>query len=269
MIFPSKPKIGIVFYGIPRSGRITFPIINEKIIAPALALGDVDVRYHFFHQAKVVSLTSGENADILAADYDAFRVFQGELSDPGVIYNRFDIDRILSCGDAWEDGNVSTLNLLRQLFSLECVTKQILECEPGLVIFVRPDLIYHDSFYQLLLDSLQNFHQAVARIPSWQWATGGYNDRFALCTGRAIRAYGYRGKMISHYLSEKSKPLHSEQLLRYSLDHSLSFVRHFPVTASRIRVDGRVVNERFAPVNGTRAIKYWIREACKSVLSRL
>ena len=75
--------------------------------------------------------------------------------------------------------------------------------------------------------------------------------------------------MIISYLIEKERPLHSERLLPYSLDHSLSFVRHFPATASRIRIDGRVVNERFAPVNGARAVKYWIREACKYVISRL
>lgn len=269
MIHAGRPKIGIVFYGIPRSGRIAFPIINEKIIAPALAVGDVAVRYHFFNQSKVVSATSGENGEIPVADYEVFRAFKGELSDPGIIYNRFDVDKILSCGDAWADGNVSTCNLLRQLFSLECVTSQILECEPDLVIFARPDLVYHDCFAQLILNALQNSREAVARIPSWQWATGGYNDRFALCSGRAIRAYGYRSKMIISYLIEKERPLHSERLLRYSLDHSLSFVRHFPAAASRIRIDGRVVNERFAPVNGARAVKYWIREACKYVISRL
>ena len=116
MIHAGRPKIGIVFYGIPRSGRIAFPIINEKIIAPALAVGDVAVRYHFFNQSKVVSATSGENGEIPVADYEVFRAFKGELSDPGIIYNRFDVDKILSCGDAWADGNVSTCNLLRQLF---------------------------------------------------------------------------------------------------------------------------------------------------------
>lgn len=264
-----KPKIGIAFYGIPRAGRIAFPIITEKIITPALALGDVDVRYHFFNQKKVVSSTSGENGEISSLDYEVFRAFRGELSDPGVIYNCFEVDGILSCGDAWSDGNVSTCNLLKQLYSLECVTRQILECEPDLVIFARPDLVYHDCFSRLILDSLRSVGQAVARIPSWQWATGGYNDRFALCTGRAMRAYGYRSKMINSYLAEKKRPLHSERLLKYALDHSLTFVRYFPAAASRIRVDGRVVNERFAPVNGTRVIKYWIREACKTVLSSL
>jgi hypothetical protein len=264
-----KPKIGIVFYGIPRSGRIAFPAINDKIIAPASALGDVVVRYHFYRQNRVVSATSGENGDILPADYEAFRGFSGQLSDPEVIYKSFDVDGILASGDAWADGGVSTCNLLKQLFSLECVTKQILECEPDLVIFARPDLIYHDCFTRLIMASLKNYRLPVASIPSWQWSMGGYNDRFALCTGRAIAAYGFRGSMIAPYLAEMNKPLHSERLLRYALDRALIFVRHFPASASRVRVDGRVVRERFEPVNGSRLVKYWIREACKSVLSGL
>ena len=50
---PKRPRIGIVFFGIPRSGSISMPTIQQKIIGPARAIGDVFIRYHFYDQSRV------------------------------------------------------------------------------------------------------------------------------------------------------------------------------------------------------------------------
>jgi hypothetical protein len=264
-----RPKIGIVFFGIPRSGNYCYPTIRKNVIDVACSVGDVRVRYHFFDQKTVFNPLSGENGPLPAVDYEPFLVHEGRLSDPSIIFRFFDIDKIASCGDAWGDGFVSTYNLLRQLYSLQCVTNQILPWGPDLVIFVRPDLIYHDSLIRPLLAALATLRSPIARLPSWHWASAGYNDRFAICTGRAIKAYGLRVQMVESFLSETGGPLHSELLLKYALECSLIFVRPFSQKASRVRIGGRVVKERFAPVSGSRKIRYGLREVFKFLLAHL
>ena len=58
---PKRLRIGIVFFGIPRSDSISMPTIQKMIIDPARAIGDVFIRYHFYDQSRVFSPTSGED----------------------------------------------------------------------------------------------------------------------------------------------------------------------------------------------------------------
>ena len=69
---PKRPRIGIVFFGIPRSGSISMPTIQQKIIGPARAIGDVFIRYHFYDQSRVYSPTSGEDGFLSGSDYEPF-----------------------------------------------------------------------------------------------------------------------------------------------------------------------------------------------------
>lgn len=265
----SKPRIGIVFYGIPRGGGQAYPAIVENIIIPASELGQIQVRYHFYNQKHVYNPLSAEIGPLPASDYAPFLCHKGELSAPEIIYNSFDVKHVFSFGDAWGDGFISTSNLLRQLYSLQRVAVKILEFEPELVVFARPDLLYHDSLAGPILLASEARNHSVARLPNWHWASGGYNDRFAICTGRAIRSFGLRLQLVDSFLLETGGPLHSEVFLKYALDRALIAVRPFPQTASRIRIGGRVVCEKFTSVTGSRLIKHWTRELAKSIVANL
>lgn len=266
---PKRPRIGIVFFGIPRSDSISMPTIQKMIIDPARAIGDVFIRYHFYDQSRVFSPTSGEDGFLSGSDYEPFLSYIGVMEDPAAFQESFDVGGILSMGDAWGDGNISTLNLLKQLHSLANVTRQVLELLPDIVIFARPDLVYHSTFLGPISRSVLLGAKSVAWLPSWQWSLGGFNDRFSICSGRAIAAYGLRASLVGHYLRETGRSLHSELFLKYALDRSLCMVRTFKNTASRIRIEGRIVEEKFTPVSGSRLLKYWARESCKSIIASL
>ena len=265
----AKPKIGIGFFGIPRSGKLAFNSIEDNILGPARKLGDVQIRYHLFKQSYIFNRHSGEDGILPLSDYEPFMGLEGVMDDPSIVTDFFDTRPIYAHADAWSDGFVSTLNLLRQLYSLRSVCNQLLSLSPDLVVFARPDLIYHESFEGDLIKALEKCHCSVARLPIWEWSHGGYNDRFSICSGIAIRAYGLRAERVYDYLLATKKPLQSELFLKYALDSALCPVHPFGLKASRIRLEGRLENERFKAVGGARLIKFSLREFAKNLIRNL
>lgn len=261
-------KIGIGFFGLPRNSNLTFPSIDKYILQPATSLGTVLTRYHLFQQSYVVNSRSKENSALTPDQYKPFSAFQGELQRPEGVAESCGLAAIAAQGDAWGDDSQSLRNLLLQLHSLRCVTRQLEALSPDIVVFVRPDLRYHHSFEPGLRAMLDGGAQQV-RLPFWQWA-GGYNDRFAICGKEAFAAYGTRIELIQAYLETyPGKPLHAERLLRFALDRKLLAVRRLYVRATRVRVSGEEVREDFSRVQANRLIRWGFREIKKSVLKPL
>ncbi|MDD2540540.1 MAG: hypothetical protein PHH28_05775 [Desulfuromonadaceae bacterium] len=261
-------KIGIGFFGLPRSTDLTFESIDKYILQPAASLGTVLTRYHLYQQTHVVNSRSNENSILTPNQYAPFSALQGELQRPEGVAESYGLTTIAKQGDTWNDNLQSLRNHLLQLHSLRCVTQQLEEISPDIVIFVRPDLCYHQSFEQGLRAILENRARTV-RLPFWQWA-GGYNDRFAICTKDAFAVYGRRIEQIQLYLKTyPKKPLHAERLLRFTLDKELIAVRRLDVQATRIRVNGDEAKEDFSLVQANRLIRWGVREVKKSVLGML
>lgn len=256
-----KPKIAVALYGLPRASSVTLPSIMENILEPAEQLGRLEVRYHFLKQERIANPSTGENAALSAENYRLFNSFVGELESPEGIPERLGFQRIQEHGDAWANGFKSLRNLLLQLHSLKCVTAQVLELEPDIVVFARADLLYHNSFKQHLRTALEGKDQQIY-IPNWQWC-GGYNDRFAIVGKGAIETVGYRVDQIGQYLLKLHRPLHAERLLQFVIDKAE--VQVFPVDlrASRVRVGDRVHREKFKRPALLRRIKWRLREASK------
>ena len=263
-----RPLIGVVFYGIPRSGEYTFKSIQANILEPAMAMGRVCVRYHFYRQKEIDNPRSGERGPIPLSDYKPYEAFEGILESPGAVDNAFDLKKIYSHGDPWKDGFKSMRNFLMQLHSLSSATRQVMDESPDIVIFARPDLLYHHSMRSVLEKALRQSQFSIARIPSWQWSWG-YNDRFAICSSQATQWYGLRENLVEEYLSVVGGPLHSEGLLKYCLDRSLCSVKPFNATASRVRINGTMVREGFKPVRGAKLLRFKAKEACKYLVKFL
>lgn len=263
-----KFKIGIGFYGLPRASAVTLPSIMEHIIGPARELGETIIRYHFFQQNWVHNPSTHEDAALPPENYTLFtEAFEGTLEAPDGIPEKHGIEAIKHFGDAWNNDFQSLRNLLLQLHSLHHVTQQLLREAPDIVVFVRPDLKYHDSFAEELAAALVN-GQTVARLPAWQWC-GGYNDRFCICGRQAIVPFGYRIEQIGRYLDLLHRPLHAERLLQFSLDTAGVRVRPVALRASRVRVGGDVRPEKFGSAALSRQIRWRIREILKSLLLRV
>lgn len=243
-------------FGIPRCMRVSLPSIERNVLEPLRREGDVSVHYHLYRQAAVVNPRSGESGRLAAENYDCFGAFSGVLDAPEAAFAGPAFAAWQAFGDAFGDGFVSLRNLRSQLFSLGQVTDQVGAAGPDVVVFIRPDLCYHD----LLPVGAVRYavrHPTACIVPAWQW-WHGYNDRFALCGAASFRAYGGRGQLAEEFCRQTGGPLHSERLLRFALRRARCRIRVMATRASRVRVDGTVVPERFNGAH-TRAGDAWLR----------
>ncbi|SDL68723.1 hypothetical protein [Paracoccus chinensis] len=238
-------KIAVCFFGLSRALATTHESIARNVIEPCRRHGETVTLAHLYHQARVQSARSGENADLDPDDY--------RLLDLDAVALRFTVPSQLAGiledmkphGDAWDNGFSSLSNLIRQLYSLSASFKMAQLHDPDIVLFCRPDLIYHDSLEPVLETLVQEKGDLVA-LPDWHHWKGGYNDRFALCRGiRAAQAYAERLHVVHDYVARKRKALHSERLLRFALERAGIPTMVFPQRASRVRAGGLLVEEKF------------------------
>ncbi|CAB3804558.1 hypothetical protein [Paraburkholderia caffeinilytica] len=241
-------KIVISFFGITRSLKHTVSSIKENILSPARNHGEVSVVAHYFDLPYIKNVRTGEDFDLDTNEHSLLKYDKLVIEKPQECLEKWQFDKIASYGDAWNDSFSSLKNLIHQLHSLDTATSMATEFDPDLVIFCRPDLEYHDSFEKVLrFFSKKRFNGAV--IPFWQW-WGGYNDRFAFCGRDAIRDYGCRARSMNSFLERSTTPLHSEKLLRFSLNQSNVPVRVTDLRASRVRANGQRKDETFSGKDG-------------------
>ncbi|SEJ03502.1 hypothetical protein SAMN04244573_01083 [Azotobacter beijerinckii] len=237
-------KIAVAYFGIPRNSKICYPSILQNIYAALPERADVESFYHFYRQDRVRNPHSGEDGALDSENYSAFAGMQGVLEPPDECLQRWEFERIKEFGDAWGDDFVSLGNLLRQLNSLYEVVSQVESFAPDFVLFVRPDLLYHDPMPSYIF-RFPGLRRDNVYVPNWQW-WGGLNDRFAICGRDSYKAYGRRIERIFDFCQATGRPLHSERLLKYALRQARSRVCTLNVRASRVRLDGKVVEELFS-----------------------
>lgn len=230
-------------FGIPRCSAVTMPSLEEKVFAPAREAGDVRIFFHLYRQDAVRNERSRENAALDASNYEPFGAFTGEFTPPEVAFERFDLHALEPFGDEYRDGWKSTRNLILQLHSLDRVTSLLEDWKPDVVVYARPDLLYHDRMDPAFLRFAERNDRACV-IPAWQW-WGGYNDRFAICGRRVFRAYGQRLAEVLPFCSSKGRALHAESLLRHVLRRAGAVMASTRLRASRVRVGGQMAEEIF------------------------
>lgn len=240
-------KVAVVFFGITRALRLTLPSITENLIAPARAIArDVRTFGHFFTQTAIRNARSGEEGDLDPEEYRLLALDAVETEAPGACLEQYPVAEMQVRGDIWRDEFASFRNLVHQLHSLKRATLLAEGFQPDIVIFARPDLLYHDSMADHL-DMLARAHRQFVLVPDWsEWF--GLNDRFALAKGAdGIEAYGKRADRMGEYCS-RGKRLHSERFLKFALEGQR--VRKVHLRASRVRANGLQVLEDFSPGRG-------------------
>lgn len=259
-------KVAVAVYGIPRGGAIAFSSLVEKVISPLSERIDVKLKMfaHFFLQARVVNVRSGENGPLDFSDYGRFYdSFNVAVEQSDACLKTWSFDVLQGYGDAWSDDFSSLANLVRSLHSLRKVCGMVEEWAPDAVIFCRPDLEFHDRL------SLEDVHSVKGRplgcyVPAWQWWEG-YNDRFAICGSSIYRCYGRRIELSLEFCEQGGMPLHSEKLLRYALSRAQASVRITRMRASRVRVNSVVKTENFGALATLGAVSrrhFWQLVAC-------
>ena len=235
-------RIALAFFGLPRCSAIAFPSIAQNLLAPLAAAGELRVFCHLHRQAWIFNPRSRENHPQPEENYAPFLDFDTVIEPrperPSPLFQR-----LRAFGDAWQDGFHSLANLVLQLQSLADVTRRLAAAAPDVVVFARPDLLYHEPVQPRdLLRALQRPDEIA--LPAWE-SWGGYNDRFAITGPRLARVYGERLAGALSYCEATGQPLHSETFLRATLHAAGAGVRPIGLRASRVRVDGRLEAEDF------------------------
>jgi len=200
---------------------------------------------HFFDLPRIENKRTREWIDLDRKEHQLLKPAHLQLEQPMRCLSMYEFDAIKRFGDARRDRYQSLQNLVHALHSLKTVTRMALDEKPDLVIFVRPDLRYLDSFAPALDVAVEAQSNSVF-IPNWQHWRGGANDRFAIATSHyAAHAYGTRADQMMSYCEHYQEPLHAESLNRFALERAGIDVRFMDVKASRVRADGRQVDERF------------------------
>lgn len=240
-------KVAVVFFGITRALRLTLPAITANLVAPARAIArEVRLYGHFFTQTAISNVRSGETGDLDPEEYRLLNLDEVEVETPGSCLDLYPVAEMQARGDIWRDDFASFRNLVHQLHSLKRATLLAEGFQPDIVIFARPDLLYHDSMAEPL-DMLARAHRQFVLVPDWsEWF--GHNDRFALVKGaEGIAAYGKRADRMGEYCA-RGKRMHSERFLKYALGDQR--VRRVHLRASRVRSNGLQVLEDFTPGRG-------------------
>ena len=139
-----RPTIAVALYGLPRCSAVTVPSIEKQILAPLRRCGDVRVYYHLFLQERIDNPRSGEAGPLEPSNYEFVRAYDGRLEPPPDVGDSADYRLARQRGDRYGDDGVSVRNLLLQLHSLAAVASLAERDSPDVVVFVRPDLLYHD-----------------------------------------------------------------------------------------------------------------------------
>ena len=243
-------RITICFFGITRSLSHTMASIGRNVIAPAREQGEVTIYAHFFRQRVITNARSAEQGEIAPDDHRLLTPDWLELEEPDTIQQQHDFEHFKQYGDRWGDGFRSLRNLFHQLHSLRNVTEAALSAQPDIVIFVRPDLHYHDSLSPFIAKAIRaaSRRESLALIPNWQSKHVRLNDRFAICVGQdAAAAYGCRIDRVKAFCQARNMAPQPESLVKFVLDAGGIPVSLIGARASRVRIDGQMVQEDFTP----------------------
>lgn len=258
-----RPRIAVAFFGLPRSSGLCFPSIQRQFLEPLNAIGEVRAFHHLYHQQSIENPRSGEAGILTQENYAPFESFEGEFELPGQALHRWSYAEILKHGDRYCDNGRSLANLVHQLHSLHKVTSMIVPWSPDAVVFLRPDLLYHDPVDLAVVQKCLKDPRAVY-LPWWQpW--GGRNDRFAVCGARAYLPYGKRVEHAREYCVSKGLSLHAEELLEFALNRDAMRIRTVGWRASRVRLGGVVYEESFEQPYDPRLSARLLRLAVKVI----
>lgn len=238
----NTPRIAVCFFGITRSLRYTVASIEQNVLEPTRKTGEVRVFGHFFLQSVISNPRSAEHGKLQVDEYKLLELDWLELEEPDQCLEKHNFDGLKKFGDHWGDDFRSLRNLIHQLHSIDRVTRAAQKWEPEIVVFVRPDIRYHDSIERYL----KSQRRPTVLLPNWQHWRGGYNDRFSICFSEsAAYAWGTRIDLAEDFCRTYHRPLHGELLLRHALRSHDVRVKMLRSKASRVRYDGSTVEEDF------------------------
>jgi hypothetical protein len=231
-------KIAVCFVGVTRNfSKYTLDSI-EKNLFGVVAKHDPNFK-KFAHFNKLEFLTnerSGEHG--VAIDQEEYKLLkcdEVELTDESLVDQRIDFDYLHKFGDAFQDNFGSLKNVLRQMYSLNCVA-DILERQNtkfDLVIWSRVCLRFYKP-----IEIPRTIRPHTLYTP-WFERYRGLNDRFSLGDMETMLSIFRRQSMVRTFVQETGRPLGAESYLRwYAKKRGMDTRFLTSMNFSRVRADG-------------------------------
>jgi hypothetical protein len=237
-------KIAICFRGISRSLSHTISSIEENVYLPAKNKGEVKVFTHLFDQRDIDNPRSGEKGELNTTEYKLLKSDWEVLEPPNQFLAQSRFEELKNFGDPWKDNFSSVKNLLHELHSLKQGWQAAQEWCPDVYMFLRPDLMYHDSF-EHVLQQIERGQKSGLCVPLWQ-GFGGCNDRFAIATTPlAASTYAQRIDWALDYCERTQLSLHAEKFLLFRIQEQSIPLWFMKNKASRVRSGGAVAYENY------------------------
>jgi hypothetical protein len=234
--------IAICFFGLVKLHRDVQASIKRQIFDVLKRNGlDYHVYLHTYALSEVTNARNKEHKTRLDANaWKGLAPHFWRVTDQGTFDSTVRLQDYLRNGDAWpENRGVSLMNHLRALHSQKLVTglwtksRHAYRC----VIYLRPDMVYIDPLDMQAVKGALRVPpgKSVVYTPSWQSAPG-YNDRMAVGSVAAMRAYGMRSDGALAYA--QGNRVHSETYLKYSMDRGGAARLPLRMRAVRMRGTG-------------------------------
>ena len=238
--------VALCFFGLTRSLDWTVGNVRSSIIDPLLMADmNVSVYLHTYNRKTISNQRSAENQT--AMHWTAYKLLQADrwqIDDADAVERQLiapNMKSWLQHGDAWgeSDRHVTLRNFLKQLYSLEQVTKlwSVDDGSPDIVFYLRSDLWFFNK-----LDTAE-LKQAVLQpntlfTPSFhRW--NGLNDRLAFGSAEVMQVYGNRVKHASTF--SQLQALHAERFLLYSAQQAgLNVSGETKLLFERVRATGEL-----------------------------
>lgn len=231
------PRVALCFFGLVKDASHTAASVEQYVLKPLRTAG---YRCNFFCATYNTQQYSNQRnkeqaATVRPRSIERYSPLVVSYSDPAAADAIHPLSFYLQHGDGWPDNPRETMRYYaRQLASLKAVTALWTGFGTAfdLVIYLRPDTRFVTPL------PLVAFRESEIVIPSFH-SFGGYNDRFAYGSAKAMALYGRRFDYLPTFFQQRSEALHAETYLKLFMDASQlkPVLVRFPFI--RIRADER------------------------------
>jgi hypothetical protein len=223
----------IIFFGIGRGGKLAFDFYSNRFVK------DCDVKHYYIDQEFVINARSSENFNV--------GKHRKILSNSARCIKHADVEKFLrkldfdSMFDIYSNNHVSIKNLLKQLYLLNHIVKNIKD-QYSNYIFIRDDTIV--DFEVNYLRKISHWDNNLPRIlvPTTHWH-GGVCDRFFILNNTAVNLFQHRLGYTINTLSEQN--ISSEVVLSKFLKVYNYRIYSYPINVRRIRSGTKVIPDRY------------------------
>lgn len=257
-------KLAICFFGMNRSLSHVVDSIAKNIIE-AIPV-DMDYQIYGALMHTVLPFTNVRSEEFSCLPENNFEKLmapkQFELIDQAEIDGMYKEPLInLNLKDIYSDQGASLMNVVRELYSIRAVWNLAAKDKPDYILFLRPDLIYHDKIdFKKYLSLIDLDAGPMVITPSWQkW--GGLNDRFGLANFSGAAIYGKRFDLFWKYAPLVGGYPQAEAILFTTLYlQGVNYSSTANETASRVRAGGVIKVEDFGECGDYKNLENYLIE---------